>query len=111
MLILRWKPVFDASDPYNPSMHFEADLECPVCKKVFAVKTGEYCFRPALMSLEHRVNNGVKELAETRSCPECGVVSCLPDAKKVLLEKEIQVMITPEFIMEGLEKIKNLPKS
>ncbi len=106
MFLREWKPIFNNPKTSSPSMHFEADLECPVCKNIFSIKTVSYCFFPILLSLQQRIENGIVDIAKKRTCSECGITSSLPDAHRAGLEEEMKSMITAEFIEEETKKVK-----
>ena len=106
MSLSRWEPVFTSPKLFDPSMHFEADLVCPLCGKIVQVKTDGYKFLPPLMNLSHRIENGIKGIAKTRVCPHCGVVFGLTENDTNELSKEITRQITPDFIEERLKELK-----
>ena len=104
MYLENWEPFVCKSKRMSgePEIYFSAELKCPCCDEMIIVESEGNFLVP---KMEIMIGHKVRDLAERRDCPNCGVVSSLPKKDRDRLQKEALEKITREKVMEVYDLI------
>ncbi|MFA5131894.1 MAG: hypothetical protein WC444_01045 [Candidatus Paceibacterota bacterium] len=116
MNIFNWKPVVrltnfagKSSATGTPALHFEAEIECPFCRRFSEISTDGFTLgSPTSKHLPLRLESIFKELVQPRECNFCGILfSLVPKEVRDDFAKEVQARVPPEWVDAEIEKLKN----
>jgi endogenous inhibitor of DNA gyrase (YacG/DUF329 family) len=97
MYLKNWKLIVDKGDMPGNYLSVQITLKCPFCRKTTQVETEGYLI--SKYDLKGTIDRQVTQLSEaTWPCPNCGIVSVLPEKDAKTFMQKLQAKITKKWL-------------
>jgi predicted RNA-binding Zn-ribbon protein involved in translation (DUF1610 family) len=99
MYLEKWEPIVKKGDMPGNYLCVQVTLKCPHCMDTIPIRTEGYLI-VGNRDPDDLTNLTLCQLSKTWPCPNCGVVSALPDKQLKKFVIEFQAEITQEWVKQ-----------
>jgi hypothetical protein len=102
MLLISWHPDLarQSGDLGDVSFGLKLSVECVVCRRVYRINTERQRpgAAPSCISISEIIDREMQDALTPRACPDCGVVQTFSLQVKERLRKEIEALLTIDWV-------------